>query len=442
MEIIMETHTAMPTVTIPTSIKLPDWTRWSWASVVERQWWQPLLQEASRAFMDIERLSVVEGVRNAAWHLVSTQDELIQATNWAHRHGLLAVPTNTIQSRPGAYSATNEPGQPSSLRIVYVRSEDYPQVLPFENNLTIGRWLGYPPCCQDAFEQTWGNGQVDSTWEQWRDAQAMSVHGPHTLFRWLGIRMTSHMPCHNACVPSLKIAQDFMAVGDKYGYKDEVQVIKEVQQWPVKWSRLFGIAEIVSPAVKISTRTDWTTEKQSFETQGYYFKPDAGLWLENGYKDPTAMRTAHTQIIGILKETLPQGARVLDLGCGNGILLRRLAMHRPDIKIAGVDINQQAIQRAKTALKGNFETGNIQWGHWTKWSPTAVLCGAGRFLEMTPEDREHTKARLKDAQVYLYDYSDWAAKGPLEEKAHIIGYSNFRMLAQTPVLSLGVSESN
>lgn len=39
-----------------------------------------------------------------------------------------------------------------------------------------------------------------------------------------------------------------------------------------------------------------------------------------------------------LSELIPQGARVLDVGCGDGLIAHSVAGHRPDITVEGVDV--------------------------------------------------------------------------------------------------------
>jgi hypothetical protein len=221
----------MATTQTPTNPVLPDFTRWQWASMDERAWWSPLFMEAANAFKEVERLSVLEGVREAAWQNVNTS-ELIEATQWAHYRGLLVVPTNTT-GQAGSYSAQQSQGT-DIVRIVYVRPENYAKVLPWVGDHHIGEMLGFPPCCRVAFRETWGKGQVDSTYEQFANTTGLTYI--HTLFRWMGIRTVPHMPCSHDCEQSIELERNSLGVAHKYGYAEQLQTINEVQSWPVKWS--------------------------------------------------------------------------------------------------------------------------------------------------------------------------------------------------------------
>ncbi|HEY8388490.1 MAG TPA: methyltransferase domain-containing protein [Parasegetibacter sp.] len=50
-------------------------------------------------------------------------------------------------------------------------------------------------------------------------------------------------------------------------------------------------------------------------------------------------------IIDVLKEKLPAGAEVLDVGCGNGVISRSLG--EKGFKVKGIDISEKAIAKAK-----------------------------------------------------------------------------------------------
>ncbi len=53
--------------------------------------------------------------------------------------------------------------------------------------------------------------------------------------------------------------------------------------------------------------------------------------------------------------SLPQGARVLDVGCGGGHALAWIAERRPDLRLTGVDLSDEQITRARARL-GSHDT--------------------------------------------------------------------------------------
>lgn len=420
-------------------IRLPDFTRWQWASQTERLWWAPLFKQTADAYQTWERQAVVMGKRKACWQPVHPK-ELVSVTEAYARYGVVVVPTNTMHNKQGYSSSSGTaPGDDFVYRCVFTRPEHLPAIFDTKYSFDekMGRLLGYPICCQRHFNTTWGRGQVDSTFEQWQRSEKIGL--PSTLMRWMGIRAVSHLPCRYDCIASTARALDMLHVGEACGHTEEVRLIKEVLKWPVQWSRLFGIAEITSPATRVSTRTDWTPTRDEFVTDGIYNKPEAWIWTDNGFIDPAVMRATHSIIIESLKECLPQGARLLDLGAGNGHLARRLTIHRPDVKVGGVEFDKAAIAHAPQLL-GKWFHNRIEDNHWTGWHPDAVLINPVRLLEMGSFKAFETRQHISGVkQVFLYAYPDTLKDTSLEQLAVQAGFmEGLQMLQKTPLVSVGL----
>jgi ubiquinone/menaquinone biosynthesis C-methylase UbiE len=76
---------------------------------------------------------------------------------------------------------------------------------------------------------------------------------------------------------------------------------------------------------------------------------------------------AVTQFGGSLSDSivqlLPEGAQVLDVGCGGGQIAVGLAQRRPDLRITGIDLSSEQVARAvkrarERALAVNFAQGD------------------------------------------------------------------------------------
>ncbi|HKI21387.1 MAG TPA: class I SAM-dependent methyltransferase [Isosphaeraceae bacterium] len=52
---------------------------------------------------------------------------------------------------------------------------------------------------------------------------------------------------------------------------------------------------------------------------------------------------------------IPSGARVLDVGCGDGLLARRITLERPDLNIVGIDV----LRRPQTHIEVDLYDGKV-----------------------------------------------------------------------------------
>ena len=83
---------------------------------------------------------------------------------------------------------------------------------------------------------------------------------------------------------------------------------------------------------------------------------EGGIGPEHGTKistdQPRKMTLHEKRLDAVTEKLLESGARkVLDLGCGEGKLLKKLAPHNQFQKITGVDVSYQALLRAQDRLK-------------------------------------------------------------------------------------------
>jgi hypothetical protein len=144
------------------------------------------------------------------------------------------------------------------------------------------------------------------------------------------------------------------------------------------------------------------------------------------------MLAAHGPLLSEIIATVPQNGTIIDLGCGNGRLLRTAKLHRPDITIGGVDVNEDAIQSAKSGLVGTWDASPIENLTWTDWyaPETTVLLHSPIRLEGMSGDQKaltiEAMSRYKTHIVYLYE--DNALKHPLEEWVSMAGFPVDRLI--------------
>lgn len=112
---------------------------------------------------------------------------------------------------------------------------------------------------------------------------------------------------------------------------------------------------------------------------------------------------------------LPNSANILDIGCGTGRLLQRLAKQFPDLEGTGLDLSPQMIKEAKNKnIYGDrlqFLQGNVEALPFPESSFDAVFCTISFLHYPHPElVLAEIKRVLRPGGVfYLADYTvnDW-----------------------------------
>jgi len=475
----------------------------------------------------------------------------------------------------------------------------------------IGNLLGYPACCREFYKRVWvDDGLVDTTWPMavaTAAAQgavdsdlALSPEGPLTpnpspargegstvtpgpspargegstttadfegrlievagpakgniLWRWMGVRTVPHLPCSFTCGATLELAERLIQVGRDLGLAAEMDWMLEILDWPAEWSALHGVAEIKTPVLKVSTRTDATPCKYTVRYQGRAlpaeaaqgvrfpflapsrpaltesegFKrglehaagvgdderltspggpltpgpspdlPSAGArgegrkqsdssaargegstvtpkpapdlpsaggegsnylaaaWYasDNGFSTVAGMDAAHAPLVAAAGPALAEKpGLVLDLGCGNGALLKKLHQTHPAVVPVGIDVDAERIAHARQLLPqfaehvvaGNLFDVDALWPEGRRYALAVLM--PGRLLEVTPDRAAWLRARLASHcdRILIYNYHDsWLARyGSLQSLATAAGLAvtsvkedlavGFAKVAEAPV---------
>jgi len=444
---------------------LPDFTRFAWVNDKAEETWSPNISSIIRAFDQIENLSIISGVRDCRLTVINPQD-LVQFGYEQNQQGLVVLPL-------ALEGATNQPytsraksavsGEPFNYRVVVGRSENamrFQQAWHDNDNNIIGQLLGYPDCCRSFFQRVWVENQmVDTTWPMAAglnddsDTHVIEVDGPsvaNILWRWAGIRAVPHLPCSFTCKKTISFGQTMVKVGRKHGFTQEMDWLLEILSWPVEWSALHGIAEIKTPIVKISTNTDATPNEYKVYYRGlpgaypkegargldFPYKHDEAsigrrrrrtikkkldaeskewLYEDNGFSSLVSMRNAHQSISEELQVAIGNRTMsVLDLGCGNGELLRQLSRLAPNVIPYGVDTNATNIRHSKQLHpkhKNNFMVASIFDCHlqWPEKKFDVAIFMPGRLIENNHQESNELLTFLQSRVdiVLVYAYGDW-----------------------------------
>ena len=143
---------------------------------------------------------------------------------------------------------------------------------------------------------------------------------------------------------------------------------------------------------------------------------EAWRYADNGFASAQAMEELHRPIVTLARAALAHGrGNVLDLGCGNGLLLSKICDWSPHLIPRGIDSNAGAIEHARLLhpqFADNFLAGDLfDTALWTDGAKryTLALIMIGRLIEVAPEKaiRVIEWLRATCSRVLGYAYSDW-----------------------------------
>lgn len=453
------------------AFELPEFTRLSWVSEAAREVWEPRLKRITPAWLELEWRSVAAGVRPCGVTIVSAVDFVQQASAWA-RQGLSGVPLEIQGQNSGYVSVARAPafGEPFVYRVVVGALDSvraFQHAWDAGDDEEMGRLLGYPVCCIAFFRRVWvDEGLTDTTWpmaldtaKPEKDTRCIEVAGPpeaNILWRWMGVRPVPHLPCRCDCQASVELGRRLIAAGRQAGFGEEMDWLLEILSWPVEWSALHGIAEIKTPVLKVSARTDATATKYTVRRHGAAYPAAGAQGLTFPYRTPRVMMTeargfqlgianplqmieqlpewyaaenGFASVAGLQRGTQPivevataalGGAvgAVLDLGCGNGARLNEIRALNPQIVPYGIDVDPGRVQHARALFpehEDNFVAGD-PLGDDRLWSAgrryTLALVMPGVMLQAGPERAATLQQRLTDCcdHVLVYAHGDWLTK--------------------------------
>jgi hypothetical protein len=276
---------------------LPSFTRLSWVSDKARDVWKPRFDRIRQAWLEIEWHAVAAGLRRCCLQPATPEEFVAKGSRWA-RHGMSALPVALEGGNSANRTPKFEPGKPFVFRLVLGTPADVAEfqlAWDKQHQRTIGTLLGYPPCCYEFFRRVWvDQGQDDTTWPmavagsaRGEDTGVVEISGPpeaNILWRWLGLRAVSHLPCRCDCQETVNVARKLLALGREIGFSEEMDWLIEILRWPVEWSALHGIAEIKTPVLKIITQTDATARKYVVRRAGDLYPEEAVHGLAFPYR--------------------------------------------------------------------------------------------------------------------------------------------------------------
>ncbi|HEU4925683.1 MAG TPA: class I SAM-dependent methyltransferase [Vicinamibacterales bacterium] len=451
---------------------LPDFTRISWVNDRAREVWEPRISRIGSAWAQIEWRSVEAGIRRCALTSVPSEQLVARSMEWAAR-GLSMMPVAMSGTSPGYASTSIAPrvGEPFEYRVAIGALADVAELkraIDGGGDGTMGRLLGFPDCCIAFFRKTWvEEGCVDTTWAMAANSGRVDDTGrlieidadtpfqANILWRWVGPRAVPHLPCSFSCQATVRLADTLRAFGRQAGYGAEMDWLEEILSWPASWSALHGIAEVKTPVLKVSTRTDATAHEFVVRRQGprlpaeavaglgFPFRPperpgithslafrkglEAPITLhkelpewyagDNGFSARAAMDEAHRPIVELAVTSLGDSGTVIDLGCGNGALLKKICEARTGVIPFGMDVDESKLEHARLlqpAFSANFIAGNmferIPVDPDTVYS--LIILMPGRLLEVDETSGRRLREWLRGHfnRLLVYGYGEWLTR--------------------------------
>jgi hypothetical protein len=230
-----------------------------------------------------EWLSVAAGLRSAAIIVVPRTQAQALPSKWSAR-GL----ASRVLSRHEAIQIrtfvgkmpTLKPGDDIHLVTREQRLQELNSIWRSADLVEIASWLGYPPCCSASLATVTAKRRcLDNTWAMVDDptsifeengARIAEIEGSpiNPLLSALGLRATPHRPCSFHCRETQRLAEAYGKLMAEASHEPYQGALAEVLGWPVEWSSLHGIIEVVLPILKLCYDGDATASAYKIRLTG------------------------------------------------------------------------------------------------------------------------------------------------------------------------------
>lgn len=412
------------------NFSLPEFTRIAWVSEVAREAWEYRIGAINTAWFEIERSSVVNGLRPGGLQSIEPEN-LVRFQQWCFDQdvGMAIIGRDGVASIYGNAALPVTPNAPYTYRVYYGNNPLSFSRAWNKDELKVGKLLGYPACCSVFFKAYW-------TEAGWRDlvypmvgCAPARITGPFTcniLLRHIGVRATFHLPCSFDCKFTDATGNEILEHGRMMGFTDEMNWITEMLNWPVRWSSLHGVTIITTPVLKIITSSDALAEAVVLDREGKGYPAEGAtgtefpfrqtralqlqgledVWTDNGFSNPFAQRHAHDMILDVIAHLSLVSGRVLDLGCGNGALLQKIKMSYPEVTTVGVDLDEEKCNKAIARGNEVYWDDIVRTERYLIHDYELILVSLNRLKEM---NADLFLSRLQKHTRYLlvYSYQDW-----------------------------------
>jgi len=194
--------------------------------------------------------------------------------------------------------------------------------------------------------------------------------------------------------------------------------LQQLLVMPMEWTSLHGVAMVTTPILKTIYASDPLPTKATLRLDSELYPAHGASGNKfpfqnvvtsrlffNGFKSKSDMSAAHSFIVSVLSDAKVHG-KVLDLGCGNGILLKRIQAAHPNTKLLGVDSSESVIEDIVPGVIP-YHANIFDFHYWEEVD--LVLLSSQRLLEAEP----FRSAALMEVisnftkRLLLYNYGEW-----------------------------------
>jgi len=245
-----------------------SFTRLTWINQKAIEEWAPRLQNVRSLTYRLEIASVAQDLRRVTTVNLTPQTFENDLDSFA-KQGLIFVPMNRIKKYTGfAHRHEYASGSDPDTYVFGIVCRNIKDGMAFQefirdpngtNHHGIGDLLGYPKCCRDFFQYTFGLSQIpDTPWHQGLNSPAIGEFTPtyrkvegyaalNAMLRYWGIRLAPHLPCSYHCDASTKWVDDiWWPLAQKLDSKaaEDLMILLEM---PLRFDVHKGIAIVDTP---------------------------------------------------------------------------------------------------------------------------------------------------------------------------------------------------
>lgn len=277
---------------------LPPFARTVFVSKEAKDIWSPKIELAAKAYRQLEIMSVVHGFRQCTTAHVNPNN-IITQLNYFASMGLVYLPIRKVGAYTGFshYHPPVKEGEQTYLFGVLARNIQDANTWKNANlnrdHQTMGELLGYPQCCREFFSNTWVQGYHDPIFQQAENCKSENIKNKKddfirlksalswessSMLRYIGVRITPHIPCSHDCGATKKIAQSWIELGEQLNIEG-LDELKNLLKMPTQWDANHGIANITTPVFKIETNSVTCEKKYTVQREGTFFPLESAKGL-------------------------------------------------------------------------------------------------------------------------------------------------------------------